>query len=430
MKRTGDRDYRQGLLVAAICLAALAVHARSLISPHLYYDDFDIITKSYTWQSAWAHLWIPVNEHVWPLMRLWTWLVVQASGQASCLPLAAAVATRLLLLFTMLLVYRFVRRECNDPLLGLVAMAWFGISSVYYEAVYWYAASPALGSLGTGLLSLIAAQNWRRTGSKFQLILSGGWASLSPAWFAGGILIGPLASFYLVIPSPSDSGIRDSKTFRRWAFIVPWLGTAAFLAVSLPGTATHIMRAHHYGGKTAIEAFDPLVGVANTARASVDCLVVGSFGIGSVVLPIAMVVAVLTLLAFAGAWWWKKASHRGMILLGLAFIVSSYLLVFSARADRWSYETQLAHWTRYNVYPQFGLTLIICGGLPQWRRQVSEAASLEPFGSRETRVLTVVILVLLVTHTPRGLIGLPAPDPQETQEMQRLERLDRARGRA
>ena len=74
-------------------------------------------------------------------------MVGRFAGGASGLPLAAAVAVRLLLIAAMLLVYLFVRRERGHPYFGFAGMIVFGVSAVYQEGVYWFAASPALAHI-------------------------------------------------------------------------------------------------------------------------------------------------------------------------------------------------------------------------------------------------------------------------------------------
>src|SRR5262249_48354282 len=87
------RDGRVPVLVlgALAGLAALGVHGLSLYHPLLYTDDFDILRKSLTWADARANLWVPVNEHTCPLTRLSNWLLIQAAGRLTALPLAAAL---------------------------------------------------------------------------------------------------------------------------------------------------------------------------------------------------------------------------------------------------------------------------------------------------------------------------------------------------
>lgn len=376
------------VLASVICLAALGIQAMSLCRPLLYHDDFDILAKSATWSDTLANLWVPVNEHSWPLTRLDACALIQLAGRPTLVPFATALQTRLVLVACMVLTYLFIRRERGHPFYGLAGMAVFGISAVYQEAVYWYAASPALLALGTALLALLAAQRWRQTGSWGYLALSALWAMLAPGWFAGGILAGPLCCLYLL----SVNG--------RWASPVPFLGSLAFLAVSLPFAGKEILHAQHYGQKNALQAFDLTTGSINTGRALVDHLALGAVGIGELTCPPALAVVGVLLSAGVGVWWWRRAPARRLLILGLGFILVSYLLTYSARAA-WSYETQLRYWSRYSVFPQLGVAFVLCGGLAG-RRETTDRLS-----RREIWTLGWIVAILLVVQLPRGLIGTP-----------------------
>src|SRR5271170_2097849 len=84
---------RLGILALTVffCTAALVLHAGALANPLLIQDDFQILEHSYTWQAAWQNLGRSHNEHVMPLGRLSTWLLVQAAGRPSALPGMAAL---------------------------------------------------------------------------------------------------------------------------------------------------------------------------------------------------------------------------------------------------------------------------------------------------------------------------------------------------
>ncbi|HEX4614072.1 MAG TPA: hypothetical protein VH092_38170, partial [Urbifossiella sp.] len=124
--------------MAGIAAAVVIVNGYSLVVPYIRFDDFVILEQSLRWADARANLWVPVNEHCWPLFRVETWAVVEASGGAANLPLACAVAVRLVLIATVGLVYTFVRRERGHPYYGFAAAIVFGVTAVYQEAVYWY----------------------------------------------------------------------------------------------------------------------------------------------------------------------------------------------------------------------------------------------------------------------------------------------------
>ena len=145
------------ILGMAVCLAAVALHVRAIYWPQLIQDDFDVIIKSWTWQTTRDNLLVPNNEHVMPFGRVSTWAMTNflAGGRPTVVPVPAAVHGPLALVLGMWLLYLFVRRELACPFYGLVAMIVFGVTSVYQQAVWWYSASFCILSLDTLLLGLL-----------------------------------------------------------------------------------------------------------------------------------------------------------------------------------------------------------------------------------------------------------------------------------
>src|SRR6516162_3541125 len=74
------------LVLAAVCVASFALHARWIARPYLAVDDFQILLRSWTWQRTWDDLWVPANEHAMPVGRLTTWALVRFAGRASAVP--------------------------------------------------------------------------------------------------------------------------------------------------------------------------------------------------------------------------------------------------------------------------------------------------------------------------------------------------------
>src|SRR5205807_1011957 len=111
---------------------------------------------------------------------------------------AVAPVGPLSVLLAMALLGLFVRRELGHPLYGLVAATLFGVTSTYQQAGYWFASSFSVLSLLFVLLGLLAAQSWRRTGRGLHLDLAVLWCLAAPAWFASGVLAGPLCCLYLL----------------------------------------------------------------------------------------------------------------------------------------------------------------------------------------------------------------------------------------
>jgi hypothetical protein len=289
------------------CGAFLLLHARSLIVPVIFYDDFEILAQSRTWQRTCEALWAPHNEHVMPLGRLLCFGLEALAGQLPRLPFLTCLVGPVALLLGIWLLYVFVRRELRHPFYALVAAVLFAVTSVYHQAVWWFAASFVILSLDTILLSLLAAQRWRQTGRGVYLFLCVLACLLAPGWFALGILGGPLCCLYLANRQrklPGRSSIPGSLRC-RFADLSPLAGTALFLAITLPHTGQAILHAGHYEGQTAVEAFQPLIGLEYTARSLVDNLLLGLIGVTGVALPVWCIAVVLPAVVAMGVWWWR-----------------------------------------------------------------------------------------------------------------------------
>jgi hypothetical protein len=359
--RTSSWDPALTALVVLTCLAIFLLNAYPVICPRLRGDDFEILVRAWSWDRTVATLWEPQNEHAMPLGRLSTWVLAWLAGRPTMLPLLAELQGSLSLLAILALLYLFVSRELGHALHGVAAIALFGVSSIYAEAVWWFSASFSLPALAMLLLALLAAQRWLQTGRMRWLWFCAAGVALSPCWFAIGILAGPLCCVYL-LPGDYDTGLRPTAK-QILAALVPFLGTAGFLAVSLPRTMDYIWHLDHYDGKSPLESFQPWIGAQNSARSVVDNLALGIVGITGLTCPLWLVLAGWALLLPVAVWWWWRASSRRLLVLGLAFVFTSYLLIYSARAD-WSYEGGMASWGRYQLLAQLGLAFFVCGGLP------------------------------------------------------------------
>jgi hypothetical protein len=185
---------------------------------------------------------------------------------------------------------------------------------------------------------------------------------------------------------------------------LPLAGTALFLAISLPRTAEAILHTEHYGEKTAVEAFDLRVGLGYTARALVDNLMLGLAGVTGLALPWWCVAVILPAVVAVGVWWWRQASDRRLMLLGLGLIGSSYLLCYSARAQ-WGYDAMVEpRFARYHLLPHLGLVLFFCGGLPA---RAGRWFTLDPAGTitaPQRRFVYRLIGICFLVSLPRGLL--------------------------
>jgi hypothetical protein len=396
--------------MALLYLASLVLFLPRLLRPTLWFDDFAYLRDSWSWDLALAHLWLPFNEHAMPLARLSTWLLVRAAGNAANLPWLLGLQGPVAVWVGMGLVYRFLRRELGGPARALAGMALFGVSSQYFEAVWWYSATFALLALDTFLLGLLAAQRYRQTGERRHLAGCALAAALAPGWYGGGILAGPLCALYL-LPPP-----RTGRTGLAGA-LTPLLGTAAFLAVALPRAGGGIVRPSHFSGRSILEAYDPLVGVRNSGRALVDNLLVGSLGLPPLPLPLWLALLLLAGALLVGALWWRAAPHRRLLGLGLGCALGSYVLIHSARAA-WNYA-DLCYWTRYQVFAHLGFVLFVTGGLPVRGGRLAAPRWL----ASPSRRLFALTALLAVTQFPRAWFGFPF-EPRQHAQLRQVDAVD------
>jgi len=378
---------RRWLLLALVLLAGavVALHHRQLAQPAIWQDDFQILSASWTADAVRANFWQAHNEHVMPLGRLSTWLLIQLAGEPPRMLTLASWHGVLAVLLAMMLLYLLVRQELGDPVYGLIAAALFGVTSQYREAVCWFSASFALLAAATLLVGLLAAQRWTQTGKVRWLAGCAAAAALAPCWFASGILAGPVCALYLLYPQAARPLVQ-----RLLLACVPLLGTAAFVVGGLLRNLEHIQHLEHWQGKTATEAFHPGVGLISTLRSLVDNLLLGTLGISGVICPPRVVAGGVLLLVVGLVLWWRIACARRLVLVGGALILSSYWLIYSARAE-WEYE-RAATWGRYQLLSHLGLVLIIVSGLPHFA------------GRRWARaeVAGVLFAALLLTQLPRA----------------------------
>ncbi len=446
MSASDSRARSAGWLFIAAVLAATALYGRALLFPVLVQDDFQILARSWTWAKTVDGLWLPNNEHAMPLGRLLTFAVVRLAGRPTGLPSAAVLAGVVGLPPALALTYLFVRRELGHPFYGLAALTLFGVSSVYQQAVYWFAASFSVYALDALLLALLAAQQFRQTGHLRWLLACVFCCAAAPCWFGSGVLAGPLCCLYLLPGGGKDKETRrqgDKETGRQGRItgrfipspcllvslspcLLPLLGTAAFLAVSLPLTAPIILHLEHYRDSNALQAFRPLTGAWYTVRSVVDNLAFGAFGVTGVTVGPVAAPPIFAVLVAAGGWWAHRSPRRRLALLGAGLIFGSYLLIYSARAT-WSYDGAAGmftpSWSRYHLQPQLGLTLLLCGGLPAWEGRWFRLDPAGRMSPGQTRALAWLLGVCFLVQAPRGLLCYYATNPRQAETLRLIEQV-------
>jgi hypothetical protein len=394
------------------------LYTRSLLFPVLIQDDFQILAASWTWPGTRENLWSPQNEHVMPLGRLLTFALVRLAGRPTALPAVVTILGPAALLAGVGLVQVLVRRETGRSSWGWLAAGLFGLSAVYQQAVFWFAAAFSVLAFDTILLALLASQTWRQTGRAIYLDAAILACALAPGWFASGILAGPLCCLYLLASRSPPQGTAGKVWIPPSFSLAPLAGTALFLALSLPRAGDAIMHLGHYEGKTALEAFNPWTGLVYSARSLIDNLLLGVVGITHVGLPWPLQLVLLPVLAGVAFWWWRRGQQQALQVLGAGLIFSSYLLTYSARAT-WEYEGSMTRiaWSRYHLLPHLGLVLFVVGGLP--------ARWFPPHPDRAwVRKASLLLGVFFLLQLPRAIFGYFVTDPQQTALLRQIEVMD------
>lgn len=411
-------------LNVASCLACLSLYLPWTGAPLLIQDDFQFLEASWTWQRTKASLWAPHNEHFMPPGRVLTWALVQAAGRPTALPWACGLLGPVALVAGALLVYLFVRRELGHPLYGIVAMTLFGVTCVYQQAVWWFAASFAILALDTLLVALLAAQRWRQQGGRLYLILAALACAIAPMWFASGVLAGPLCSLYLL----PRKGQR--RCARAWlAAALPAVATGLFLAATAPLLARHIPALEHYQDPDRPSPLTRLLlGAEATERSLVDNLLLGSLGVGGLPAPLLSrpaTFAVFAVVVWFAARWWRQARQHRLLLVGIATLLASYLLTYSARAD-FVYEKHMTRleWSRYHLLPQLGLALFVAGGLPGKEGRWFCLPGSGVLSLAQVKALAALMVICWAIQLPRAVLSHPVQTPDQAELLRRMEAVD------
>jgi hypothetical protein len=364
-----------------------------------------------------------MNEHVMPLSRAASGLLMQLTPRQSAIPRAAEIQGVVAVVIGMWLVFEFVRRELGHAFYGLIAMTLFGVTSTYYESVTWYSASFFTLALDATLLGLLAAQSYRRTRHLAALLACGGCCAVAPAFHSTALPAGVWCALYLMFVERSELQTSSPFPNRAAAAAVPLLGTVTFLALALGVSSGQVINASHYRGKTIVGAFSVREGIRNTLRTLADNQVPGALGIWhkSWIFPWPAVIVIVSALGLAAGFWWRVAPHRRLLVLGLALVIGSDLMVYGARAD-WSYDRSVHNWTRYHLFPHLGLVLFLIGGLPFFEGRLFHLVS-GRLSRRQLSMVGVLIALSTACHWPRSHWS-HFYVPSQIAVLQRVERVD------
>ncbi len=329
--------------------------------PSLFDDDFTRVGGLRTSTPA-TSLLRPFNEHLAPLFELVGWFAWWGVGRrVERIAAGFLVASYLMAFGTLVSLAAVVRLELRSHLAGLVAASWFALSTVSAETVLWYSASSFQGAAAMSLAAWFAASKAIRSASSRRrrgwLIASALFALLSPLFSAIGVLAGPLATLRLVLASAPERHYVGSRRSWSQAATVPILGTLAYLVLVVANqdhdaavsasVRTHLdVRAALWAAVRApsLVLIPEMVGSGSLSGSMPDVYAAGS--------TLALGLGVLV-------WSWRSPSKRGLIVVGLGWVVGGYLLAYSTRSqpgDRWILEVG-----RYHLFPEIGVICWVSG---------------------------------------------------------------------
>lgn len=323
-----------------------------------YSDDHHYLAMSADWQATKSNLFRPHNEHLVVPQRLFDFVVV-AVGRHVGIAHATQLGSTLLFVAAVALLHLVAVREFDSPLAGPVCVLLFAFSTVYSEVLTWFTASLWLIPLMLFLTGILCVQCRGIAGAIGAACV----AFCSCFSFSIGLIVGPLLCVW------QASKVESLRTLRSWLLItLPAVGTAAAMAIVVPFMLRWFQTAEYLGSSSreALREFDIVAGTGNIVRVMTDFLLLRNLGI-----------------YFCLETWWLYALlfpllPAGLVLLArrhpeswqlfpmLTVILAPYLMVYPFRS--FVPYAILQMWTRYHLFPQMGLAMLLTGSLTMLRR--------------------------------------------------------------
>jgi hypothetical protein len=392
------------VLLSILILAAPAwLFADSLSYYRVQGDDFAYIGSSRTLQRTFENLFVPHNAHIVPSWRLLTWGFVACSGTIANLPTVVGRATFAVLPMVMLAVGLLVGRETHRTFVGLVAMAFAGLTSVLKSPATWYSAGQTLWAALGILLTLLAVQSWRRSGGGWKLGIAALMAFVAGGFWTIGHVSGFAAAAYL---------LASGEARCRRAALVPFLASVAAVGIYFGLGANKIEVEVRMGGTDNDKAINPYRGFSHSLQSISETLVIGNLGVAAETSPLQA--AVLTASLF-GLWLWtfrRGGKPTPLECAGLVIVSMGYLVEWTFRGYYpWTSLRGVVPW--YDAIPHLGAVLFAAGW---WSRVWQNESRPQPLTWVGAIGIVVLVLGLLLVHEPRVTRLFIAELPKLTNE--------------
>ncbi len=344
------------ILVLGFILLCVWPYVGLARSPSLFDDDLTRV-GSLRQSTVASSLFRPFNEHLAPLFELVSWFAWWGTGErVETIATGFLVASYTATAFCAFTLAAVIWVESNSMLAALAAVALFFLESVAAETVLWYSASSFAWSAATSLAAWYASVRALRADTsadqRWWLAGSALFALMSPLFSAIGILGGPLASFRLLIE-------RRWSRARLAAALVPLVGTLGFLLLlaANPGLGQAVSVSVRQHADITAASWAAL-------RAPGLVLVPSLIGLPPHPYRLSDLLATLTTITMVVAvigWASHNRARRGLILVGLGWVIGGYSLAYLNRAqagDRWIFEIG-----RYHLFPIIGQICWVAAGL-------------------------------------------------------------------
>ncbi len=390
------------LLGLGIALAPLWMFYDSLRYSRLFMDDFPYIEGSRNLDTTLTNLFRPHNAHIVPAWRILTWCLIASSGSLSALPATFAWAAIGVVPLVMAAIGRLVARDTQRPLVGLIAMAAAGTTSILKMPSTWYSASQTFWA-GLGiLLTLLALQGWRRSGGAWRLVVAAICAAMAGWFWTIGHVAGPAGAAYLM----ADGSVRSRK-----AALVPILATVAAVLISVGLGSSRLQVQIRFQGKDNDKPINFVRGASHTIQSISETLVIGNLGVSGVTSP--GQAAVLTMGIF-GLWVWTFRNGGRPVPLECAGGVILFLGYFITWSFRGYYEfvnlRGVLPW--YDTVPHLGAVLFASGW---WSRVWNPSPRPTRLTVGGSMGVIAVVLGLVTVHQPRATELFLGEPPKMTE---------------
>lgn len=383
---------KRDLVVVFLTLVFIALcvypHWARLRHPSLWSDDVLRVAELQT-TPARAIFFRPFNEHIAPVFELVSWTTWRLAGQRLLIaPFAFTLASLVPTLLCWIALRRLIALESGSETTARVAVAMFAISWVAIETAWWYSASSftwaLLGTLTAwlGVVEAMRATSIRASAMWWGVAAAS--ALAAPAGSGIGLLAGPVAALRVV--STTEGPRRRWVSWLRALF--PLAGTSAYLLV------VSFFRYRDVLTNSVQRNVDVELGLLSVARAPIDVLVPGLFGIRNIDgwIPRGLDLTLFAV-ALAGVLFWAwRSRYRPMILGGVALMLGGYGLTYPFRTvhgPHWILEVE-----RYHLFPQLGIVLLLTPALRLFLKRWDERP-------RASASLAVVVAALILgLHLP------------------------------